>query len=93
MTFEMSHNVRPAEVHFSFLHIDLRILLLDRRNDRRVFRLSAGPGQGISRVRSILNWVAPRLRKYKLPFRKFLPLLIRKLCHRTSPFLFQLARR
>jgi len=58
MTFETSHNVHPAEVHFSFLHIDLRILLLDRRNDRRVFRLSAGPGQGISRVRSILNWVA-----------------------------------
>ena len=39
MTFETSHNVRPAEVHFSFLHIDLRILPLDRRNDRCVFRL------------------------------------------------------
>jgi len=47
MTFETSHNVRPAEVHFSFLHIDLWILPLDRRNDRCVFPLSAGPGERI----------------------------------------------
>jgi len=95
MTFETSHNVRPAEVHFSFLHIDLRILPLDRRNDRCVFPLSAGPGERISRVRSILNRVAPRLRIDKLPLGEFLLLLIRKLCHRnfSRPSCFKLARR
>jgi len=71
-----------AAVHFLFLYIDLWILPFDRRRHRRVFRLSAGPGQRIPRVRSILNRVAPRLRKDKLPFGQFLPLHIRKFCHR-----------
>ena len=71
----------PA-AHFLFLHVDLRILPLDRRYHRCVFRLSAGPGQRIPRVCSVLNRVAPRLRKDKILLGQFLPLLIRQLCHR-----------
>jgi len=84
-----------GDVHFLFLYVDLWILPLDRRNDRRVFRLSAGPGQRISRVRSILNRVAPRLGIDKLPLGQFLPLVIRKLCHSdfTRPSCFKFAPR